>query len=391
MSILEESVKIGTITVPNRIARSATHESLANNGKIDDRLIDLLGRLAIGRIGLIFTSAAAIDLKGKIGPTQMGIYDDEFVPNIKNLVQKVHSVGNSKIIIQVSHAGPHARGVQNSLAPSAIKTLALQSNPKEMSKDEICGVLELYQKAALRVRSAGADGIQFHMCHGDLPSSFFSKKTNKRKDEWGGSLENRIRFPQQIYQHVREVVGKDFLISIKLNATDYKGGWNVEDAILFAKRLGDAGINAIEVSAGVSETWLGMSRGDIPVDMILEGIRGGKLKKWLTVMYFKVTGNRFPFQEGYLLDFALKIKKAIPNVPIISVGGYRSKAKMEEAIKSGIDMISLSRPLIRDPNFVKKMLEGNLERSDCKNCNRCVIAIGFQEKPLKCYYKKIER
>lgn len=387
MSLLETPYQIGALTLPNRFVRSATHESLAEDGAVSERLIAALSRLARGRVGMIVTGAAAVAPNGRISPTQLGLWDDRFLPGLTRLVEEVHAAGDSRLIVQISHAGPHARGTVEPLAPSLVQTLALQARPRALTELEIEHIVEAYADAARRAQKVGADGAQFHMCHGDLPSSFMSTISNRREDRWGGSLENRMRFPLEVYRHARAAVGPDFPLMVKMSATDFKGGWELDDALVLARALAAEGIDALEVSAGVSETWLGMSRGDVPVDMIVEGLGGGWLKRWATTLYFRLTSRRFAFTEAYLVPQALAVKEAIPDTPVIAVGGFRTRETMERALASGIDLIALSRPLIREPHLVRRILEGKTEEASCVNCNRCVIAIGFQERPLRCYYE----
>lgn len=379
--------QVGTLRLPNRLVRSATHESLAEEGAVSDRLVAALTRLARGQIGMIVTGAAAVAPEGRISVTQLGLWDDRFIPGLAQLAGEVRAAGNAPLIVQISHAGPHARGGAESLAPSAVKTLALQSNPRALTELEIESILDAYAAAARRAQAAGADSVQFHMCHGDLPSSFMSSITNRRQDRWGGSLENRMRFPLEVYRRTRAAVGPDFPLLVKMNATDFKGGWTPDDAEVLAGALAAEGIQAIEVSAGVSETWLGMSRGDVPVDLIVAGLGGSTLKRWLVTLYFRLTARRYAFVEAYLAPYALAIKKAVPNTPVIAVGGFRSREVMERTLAQGIDLIALSRPLIREPNLPRRLFEGQTETASCVSCNRCVITIGFQEQPLHCYYE----
>jgi 2,4-dienoyl-CoA reductase-like NADH-dependent reductase (Old Yellow Enzyme family) len=387
MSLLETPVQIGSMTLANRAVRSATHESLAEDGAVRPRLVTVLTRLARGQVGMIVTGAAAVAQEGRISPTQLALWDDRFLHSLAQLVREVHAAGDSRLIVQISHAGPHARGTVEPLAPSLVQTLALQARPRALTEPEIERILEAYAVAARRAQKAGADGVQFHMCHGDLPSSFMSTISNHREDRWGGPLENRIRFPLEVYHRARAAVGPDFPLMVKMNATDFKGGWDLDDAVVLARALAVAGLDAIEVSAGVSETWLGMSRGGVPVDMIVEGLGGGWLKRWITTLFFRLTSRRFAFTEAYLAPYALAIKDAVAGTPVIAVGGFRTRETMERTLAQGVDMVALSRPLIREPYLMRHMFEGKTDAASCVNCNRCVIAIGFQERPIRCYYE----
>lgn len=387
--ILGTPARIGGIEIKNRVVRSATHGSLADEGRVTDRLAKVLARLAEGGVGLIVTGAAAVAAEGRISTTQLGVWEDAFVPGLQRLAEAVHTVDGARIAVQVSHAGPHARvGDEQPLAPSAVKTLALGRAPRAMTASEIERVLGDYTAAVQRVRLAGADAVQLHMCHGDLPSTFLSPRTNRRNDCWGGSLENRLRFSRETVRRTREAVGPDFPIMVKMNALDFQsGGWGIKDAERLARGLAEDGADAIEVSAGTSETWMGMAHGDVPLDDIVETIGGGALWRVVLRLYFALSARRFTFRQAYLMPYALRIKQAVPEVPVIAVGGMRSRETMESALSQGVDFIALSRPLIREPGLVSRLLAGEQAEATCYNCNRCVILVGAQGHPLRCYYR----
>jgi 2,4-dienoyl-CoA reductase-like NADH-dependent reductase (Old Yellow Enzyme family) len=385
MDLLATPFDIGSMTVPNRLVRSATHEGLADKDQVTEQLIKAIVRLARGQVGMIITGETAIAPDAGLGTTQLSLWGDDAVSGLSRLVDAVHAASASKLVIQISHGGPRARTTTDPVAPSAINTLALPAPPRELLWPEIEEILETFAETAQRVKETGADGVQFHMCHGDLPSSFLSKTTNRRMDQWGGSLDNRMRFALEMVRRARAAVGPSYPLLAKINATDFKGGWKLEDAQVLAQALAAEGIDAIEVSAGASETWLGMSRGEVPLDMIAEGLGGSWLKRWVTTLYFASSQRRFAFEEAYLMPQALAIKDVVVDTPVIAVGGFRTVKAIEMALLQGIDLVALSRPLIREPHLVRRMLEGESDRSTCRNCNRCVIAIGFQGQPLRCY------
>jgi 2,4-dienoyl-CoA reductase-like NADH-dependent reductase (Old Yellow Enzyme family) len=385
MDLLATPFQIGSMTVPNRLVRSATHESLADQGKMTEQMIKAMARLARGQVGMIVTGEAAIAPNAGIGATQLALWQDDAMSGLSKLVDAVHAASESKLIVQISHSGPQARTTAKPVAPSAVSTLVTPAPPQELLWPDIEEILEIFAETAHRVKETGADGVQFHMCHGDLPSSFMSKATNRRKDQWGGSLENRMRFPLEMVRRARAAVGPDYPLLTKISATDFRGGWKIEDAQALAQELAVAGIDAIEVSAGAGETWLGMSRGEVPVDIIVEGLGGGWLKRWITTLYFASSQRRFAFEEAYLMPQALAIKDVVVDTPVIAVGGFRTVEAMEMALLQGADLIALSRPLIREPHLVRRMLEGETTASTCRNCNQCVVAISFQGRPLRCY------
>lgn len=388
--MLETAATINDVEVKNRVVRSATHGSLGEEGYVTDRLIKALVRLAEGGVGLTVTGAAAIAPEGRISDTQLGIWDDSFLPGLKRLTEAIHEVNGARVAIQISHAGPHARvGDERPLAPSPVKTLALGQPPRALMEDEIERILGDYVAGAERVRAAGADAVQFHMCHGDLPTTFLSPRTNKRQDRWGGSLENRMRFPREIVRRTREAVGPDYAIMVKMNASCFqRGGWTIGDAEQLAQALAEDGVDAIEVSAGTSETWMAMAHGDVPLDAIVETIGGGVLQRLVLRLYFARSARRFRFREAYLLPYALRIKQAAPQTAVIAVGGMRTRETMESALAQGVDFVALSRPLIREPNLINKLLSGDQSEAKCVNCNRCVVLVGAQGHPLRCYYRR---
>lgn len=390
--MLETAATINQVEIKNRVVRSATHGSLGDEGHVTDKLIKALVRLAEGGVGLVVTGAAAVAPEGRISPTQLGIWDDAFLPGLKRLTGAVHSVDGARIAIQISHAGPHARvGEKQPLAPSPVKTLALGQPPRAVTEDEIERILDEYVAGAERVRAAGADAVQFHMCHGDLPTTFLSPRTNHRQDQWGGSLDNRMRFSRQIIRRAREAMGPDYAIMVKMNASSFqRGGWTIEDAEELAQALAEDGIDSIEVSAGTSETWMAMAHGDVPLDAIVQTIGGGMLQRLLLRLYFARSARRFRFREAYLLPYALRIKEAAPQTAVIAVGGMRSRETMESALAQGVDFVALSRPLIREPYLVRKLLAGEQSEATCVNCNRCVVLVGAQGHPLRCYYRRSE-
>lgn len=388
--MLETAAHINQIEIRNRTVRSATHGSLGDEGYVTDKLIQALVRLAEGGVGLIVTGAAAVAPEGRISDTQLGLWDDSFLSGLKRLTDAVHGVDGARIAIQISHAGPHARvGEERPLAPSPVKTLALGQPPRALMEEEIERILGDYVAAAERVRAAGADAVQFHMCHGDLPTTFLSPRTNRRQDRWGGSLENRMHFPREIVRRTREAMGADYAIMVKMNASTFRrGGWSIEDAEQLAQALAEDGVDAIEVSAGTSETWMAMAHGDVPLDAIVETIGGGVLQRLLLRLYFARSAHRFKFREAYLLPYALRVKEATPQTAVIAVGGMRTRETMESALAQGVDFVALSRPLIREPNLVNKLLTGKQPEAKCVNCNRCVVLVGAQGHPLRCYYRR---
>ncbi|MBI4596267.1 MAG: NADH:flavin oxidoreductase [Candidatus Tectomicrobia bacterium] len=388
MSVLFEPGYIGKLKVKNRFVRSPTGDKMAApDGKCTDKLVAFYEELAYGGSGLIITGGATVHADG-VGMAQMiGFYKDDIIESYKKLTDTVHAYG-AKIVLQIHHGGrsiwPAALGRRTPIGPSPVKIHITDVVPKEMTEEEILEQVNAHAEAARRAKAAGFDGVQLHACHGDLVSSFLSPFTNRRTDKWGGSLDGYLRFPLEIYRKGRELVGDDFPILIKMNAEDYiPEGLTIDLSKRMAEKLSAEGYDAIELSAGTHmERHFNMARGDIPKDYF--GIKGAKTeyKRRKLIKYFKDMAPEVKFEENYLLPFAKEIKKLI-DCPLILPGGVRTVRLMEEIIQEGhADFIGLCRPLIRDPEFPNKVEKGWVTRSDCLNCNRCLV-----DKPPMCYQK----
>ncbi len=346
-AILFEPIKLGTLEVPNRFVRSATNEYLTNKEDyVTDRLGELYEALARGGVGLIITGYAYVRADGKSSSSQAAIYDDKFIPAYKKIITRLKPYP-TRIVLQIAHGGrqsiPQACNGQP-IAPSAVPYPVTKLTPRKMTEDEIWDVIQCFARAARRAREAGFHGVQLHAAHGYLLSQFISPFTNRRKDKWGGSVENRDRILLEVLKACRKEAGREFPILIKLNSDDcVRGGLQVEDAIKIASVLGKAGIDAIEVSGGVGDSWPSACRPDI----------------------------KSPQEEAYFSSNAQKIKEAV-SVPVVCVGGIRSMEVMESIIATKkADMVSMSRPFIREPDLVEKFRKGLADRAACISCNQC--------------------
>jgi 2,4-dienoyl-CoA reductase-like NADH-dependent reductase (Old Yellow Enzyme family) len=352
MSILFTPAKIGNLEIPNRFVRSATYDAGAENGFVSDWEVELYSVLAKGKVGLV-VSAVFNSRVGKVVPTLNSLTDDKFVPGIKRLADAVHANG-SRLAVQVYHAGRDAYRVLQPLGmeaagPSQTKAGEDPHFPgtcREMTEEEIWAVVEGFGHAARRVQEAGCDAIQFHGAHAYLLSQFLSPHSNRRRDGWGGSLENRLRVYKEIYRAARKHVGSTFPIMIKLGVEDgFPGGLQFEEGLKAAMQLAEIGYDCIEVSQGL--------RG---LDYRQTEFRPGIVKR---------------DREAYFRDWTRRVKQAV-DVPVMMVGGLRSFDLMEEVVAAGeADFISLSRPLIREPDLVAAWQAGEPRQPKCVSCNKC--------------------
>jgi len=349
MKKLFDKTKINQMELKNRFVRSATWEGLANpDGSCNEKLAELMLELAKGQVGLIITSHTYVNQTGQAGIKQLGIYSDQLISSYIEMVEKVHREG-SKIIMQIAHAGGRASVQLIKSQPFGPSSLEIKDCMmcREMTKAEIFQTIKDFKNAVVRAKKAGFDGIQIHAAHGYLFSQFLSPFFNKRKDNYGGSIENRARLILEILRAIRTELGKQFAVFIKLNSEDFiEGGFTQSEMIQVSAMLESAGIDAIELSGGTSLS----------------------LSKYSFSRVGKIDSKE---KEVYYRDAARLYKEKI-TVPLILVGGIRSYEVAKKMVdKERIDYISLCRPLIREPDLIKRWKRGNTERAACISCNKC--------------------
>lgn len=347
MDKLFEVTEINGMKLRNRFVRSATWEGMADDkGACTHKLIELMAQLARGGLGLIITSHAYVRSDGQAGPWQLGIYEDRLVENLREMVQAVHK-HDTPIVLQISHAGYFSSSkltTKTPLAPSQVEGFG-KSPRKEMTTADIQEIIHAFGQAAHRAKRASFDGIQIHAAHGYLLNQFLSPVFNRRADAYGGSLENRARVLLEVLREVRAAVGPCFPIMVKLNTQDFlEGGLTLEDSLQVGAMLQEGGIDAIELSGGT--------------------IVSGKFNP-------SRPGILSEEKEAYFRD-AAKIFKEKLQVPLILVGGIRSFPVAEQLIEEGYaDYISMSRPLIREPNLVNRWKSGDLSKAACLSDGKC--------------------
>ena len=366
MKTLFESTKINGMELANRFVRSATWEGMAaENGAVTPRLIDTMKNLAEGGVGLIISGHAYVSPEGQAGPWQLGIYADELVDGLGEMTQAVHAAGG-RIVAQLAHAGTFAVKQLSGRVPVAVSVFdgLSKSERHELTKKDIDTLVSAYADAAKRAKEAGFDGIQLHSAHGYLLSQFLSPAYNKRTDEYGGPVENRVRIHLEILNAVRNTVGNDFPILMKINSADHiENGLVPEDSLAAAKRLAEAGLDAVEVSGGT--------------------IASGKLSP-------SRAGINKEEKEAYFRDAAVMYKKEI-GIPVILVGGMRSMNVAKTMVETGAaDYISMSRPFIREPGLIKRWQSGDTAPARCTSDNLC-FGPALEGKGIYCVTEEIEK
>ena len=351
MKKLFDKTKINQMELKNRFVRSATWEGLANpDGSCSEKIAHMMLELAEGQIGLIITSHAYVNQCGQGSIRQLGIYNDRFISSFKEMVEKVHKEG-SKIVLQITHAGARALDQLKNCEPFGPSSLKIKDvlSCREITTSEILKITEDFKMAAVRAKKAGFDGVQIHGAHGYLLNQFLSPFFNKRKDEYGGSMRNRARLILEILQAIRSELGRQFTVLIKLNSDDFiEGGFTPEEMVQVAALLELAGIDAIELSGGMS---LSVSKHS----------------------FSRIAKNDTKGEEIYYGDAAKLYKEKI-SVPLILVGGIRSYEVAKELLEKDLaDYISLCRPLIREPDLIKRWQKGDIKRATCISCNKCFV------------------
>jgi len=347
MSKLFEASEINGMKLSNRFVRSATWEGMAtDDGACTPKLIDLMAALAEGGVGLIISSHAYVSPEGQAGPWQLGVHRDELVPGLEAMTKAVHDKGG-KIVMQLAHAGYFAFAKltgQTPMAPSDVAGFA-KGPRREITAEDIQQLVIAYGAAAKRAQQAGFDGIQIHSAHGYLLSQFLSPAFNQRHDQYGGAIRNRAQPLIEVLQSVRNAVGKNYPVLVKMNCQDFiENGLALEDSLQVGVMLAENGVDAIELSGGV--------------------LVGGKLSP-------SRMGIQTEEKEAYFQHDAIAFKKQI-KVPLILVGGNRSFQVADRLVDDGVaDYISICRPLIREPDLINRWKSGDLARAACVSDNMC--------------------
>jgi 2,4-dienoyl-CoA reductase-like NADH-dependent reductase (Old Yellow Enzyme family) len=352
MSLLFEPYEFAGIKMRNRFVRSATVNNLTNEeNRITPELWKLHTDLARGGVGLIMAGVWRPKREWTIGHIfQQPCLDvPDIEDEIRALVEDVHRLG-AAFVPQIS---PPFR-INGKQVSGACVDLGIVFEP--LDKRDIEDIKDAYRNAGRVIRKAGCDGVELHCCHNDVLSRMISPFFNQRNDQYGGSAENRARLVLELVHELKKGARKDFPVMIKMNASDFReSGMTLDDAVEIAGVLATGGICAIQPSCG------GVGASYTPSGPIAQ-------KEW---------------HEGYLIDYAARIKEAV-DVPIMVVGGMRDLKMMEDVVVNGKgDLISMCRPFIREPDLINRWLSGDSSPSQCDSCDGCLRTTERSEK-LRC-------
>ena len=365
------------LKVKNAFIKTATYEGMYDDGLPNQKLLNFHVSLAKGNVGLTTIAYASVSADGRTFKEQMYIHERSLT-ELKKIVLAVHKAGG-KISIQLSHCGYFSKNkeVRRLIAPSRIFNeygfLSGPSFSKAMNKEDFVQVSNSFTRSAAQLKEIGFDAIEIHMGHGYLLSQFLSPWTNRRKDHYGGRIENRSRFPLEVFQQVKEAVGKEYPVLVKLNLSDdFTGGFTIEDCIYVVRELKKLDCAAVILSGGfTSKTPFYLLRGEVPLKGMIEN--GESLAEKITMSVFgPLIVKKYGYRTNYFLDQA-KVIRSSSKIPLVYLGGVDSKAAIEEVMDAGFDFIALGRPLIHDPDFLNKLASGEILNSGCTHCNECIV------------------
>lgn len=373
----ERRMNQSSLLLKNAFIRSAAYEGMCTNGIPSHKLIEHHVGMAKGNVALTTVSYGAVSANARTFNTQMFIHK-ESVERLKILANQVHDAGG-KVSMQLTHCGYFSKNKDTPypLAPSRVfNAYGFMSGlafSRALSMKDMQDVSKDFANAAFLMKAAGFDAVEVHMGHGYLLSQFLSPSTNKRKDNYGGSIENRARFPLEVAQNVISKVGKDFPVLVKLNLSDgFRGGFSLEDCKFVSLELEKIGCAAIVLSGGLtSKTPFYLMRGKVPLGGMIKN--GSSIAEKITMALFgPIIIRRYKFTPNFFLNQAKEVRKAV-RLPLVYLGGVDSRQGILDILNAGFEFIAMARALIHEPEFLIKLREGRIEKTDCNRCNKCVV------------------
>jgi 2,4-dienoyl-CoA reductase-like NADH-dependent reductase (Old Yellow Enzyme family) len=368
--------RLGPITLRNRIIKAATFEGMTRGALVSDELIEFHRAVAAGGVGMTTVAYLAVSPEGRTDRHQIH-WRAEALPGLRRLTAAVHAEG-AAVSAQIGHAGPVADGRSNqlpALAPSrTFSPLSMQftrlATPADLER-----IAAAHASAGRLAIEAGFDAVEIHLGHNYLASAFLSPRLNRRRDEYGGSLANRARFPRAIARAVREAVGDRIAIIAKLNMDDgVRRGLRLEEAVQVARWLEqDGSLDALEMTAGSSLlNPMYLFKGPAPLRDFAAAMRQ-PIRTGVRV-FGRTRLHSYPYRDGYLLDDARTVRAAV-SLPMILLGGVTNRAVIDEAMRSGFQFVAMARALLREPDLVRRMQADAATVSLCSHCNRCMPTI----------------
>lgn len=400
-SLLFTPVTLGPLTLRNRSIRSAAFESMCPGNVPSPQLLDYHRSVAAGGVGMTTVAYAAVTRSGLSFDRQLWMRP-EIVPGLSELTDAVHAEG-AAASIQLGHCGNMShKSICGCLPVGASSGFNLYSPTfvRGLRADELPEMAKAYGRSVCLAREAGFDAVEIHAGHGYLISQFLSPSTNHRKDEFGGTLANRMRFMEMVMEEVMKAAGNDMAVLVKMNMRDgFRGGMELDESLQVARKLQELGAHALVLSGGfVSKAPMYVMRGEMPIRTMTHYMTCWWLKYGVRLVG-KYMIPSVPFREAYFLEDALKFREAL-DISLVYVGGLVSRQKIEEVLSHGFEAVQMGRALLNEPDFVNRMRREENARCNCRHSNYCIARMytldmachqHLQEELPPCLKKEIER
>lgn len=372
------SCRVGPLTLRNRVVKTATFEGMTPGGVPTPALCEHHRAVAAGGVGMTTVAYCAVSPDGRTFGDQLWMRPD-VVPALRRLTDAVHAEG-AAASLQLGHCGGFSKNVAvrgrgprgPSFAVNAYGLMAGLPFVRAMTDADIAQVVDEFGAATAGAIAAGFDAVELHLGHGYLLSQFLSPALNRRRDRYGGALENRLRFPVDVVRRVREAAGGRIAVLAKTNLRDgFRGGLELPDAIGVARRLEHEGVDALVLSGGVtSRTPFYLFRGRRPLREMIE-VEKSPLQR----LVLRAVGSRvireYPFEPLFFLPLAREVRRAV-RMPLVLLGGALGIDDLDMAMREGFELVAMGRALIADPDLVDRLRRGVATRSRCTSCNACV-------------------
>ncbi len=369
--------RLGPLRLRNRIVKAATFEGMTRGGLVSDALIEYVARPARGGVGMTTLAYCAVATEGRTYRHQIWMRP-EAVPGLRRLSDAVHAEG-AAACLQLGHAGwfanPRAGGAP-AVAPSRVFSPYGMGFPHAANPEDLARLRRAYADAARLAVESGFDCLEIHMGHGYLLSQFLSPYTNRRRDEYGGSLENRARFPREVARAVRDAVPTGVAVTAKLNMEDgFARGLSLDDGIEVARLLdADGTLDALQLTVGFTgKTPMYLMRGDVPIAAMVAAERSALRRLGMRLLAPSIIKS-YPFEEAFLLPAARRVRAAV-QMPLMLLGGITRLATVRAAMAEGFEFVAMARALLFDPDLVHRARTAAAYESGCNHCNLCMTTM----------------
>ncbi|MGZ6994433.1 MAG: NADH:flavin oxidoreductase [Acidimicrobiia bacterium] len=371
-----EPTQLGPVRLRNRVLKAATFEGVMPRGAVTQKLIDFHVAVARGGAALTTVAYCAVSMGGRVSRDTL-VFSDDLITDLARLTDAVRAEG-AAVSAQLGHAGLVAQGQSRahpSLAPSTRFSAPAMGRVKGATREQLDEVVTDFERATRVALRAGFDAVEVHIGHNYLLSSFMSPNLNRRKDDYGGSIENRARFPRRVVEAVRKVADGRIAVLAKFNMADGvdRGLW-LDESLQFARLLeADGHLDALELTGG-SSLLNGMYffRGDVPMREF------AATQSRLVGLGLRAFGGRifpeYPFEEAFFLPFARQFRDEL-DMPLVLLGGINELATIESALDEGFELVAMARALLREPDLVNKLSAGRSSAGLCVHCNKCLPTI----------------